>query len=1059
LFDNPSVAQQVSDTVRRIVGDTERIRENAGKITRASVIMERNFSKMVNSTSQVAANLGAIVNQLQSASTNAQGVASNLGQASTNANTTAQHTKKVNTKLNQTNRTTRAIRDGFRTITRLVEVGLVFAVGQVASAMIKLQKEGLAFKQNIDITIQAVKNIGQVFRTGVLAGVSELAMAQVNLGIQLGNIKNVSKELIESTVELNNVYNIAEKTAAQINAQLFRWNGRSGDLVKFSQQYVVALSKINNQIPADIIEQMAQNTDELARYANQGAEGFAKQLIVLNKMGVSMKSISALADRLVMDFEGSLESAAKLQTFLPGFDISGIQFASQFGTNEQVAVELQTALQRSGLGSLDRLPRSLQNAVSGALGMSLTEIQNLLTGTEENTKNKQPTNADFDDKFERLANSGMNAARSIVDAFKDGNNKILAYLIARDTIKGLAGSLSIRKAGANFSTAGRLIGGSPLSRGVITRFGKFARPLARIGTASPLIGAGISLATGGGVGGAAGGVAGGAFGAALGSVIAPGIGTAIGGVLGSFIGDSLGRNIERLVRGTDKLAKKTTEAADAEKEKISATKLSKKASEEAAIKQELAAAGVKDLAAGLKKYSEMLSAGSSAVAGRPASLDASISSGFFAKAVANISDGWDWAKSKFAGVFHEGGVVGEDNMVGKGNSLSDLKNLKPQETIAILEKGEVVLTSSQMSAMGRAIGGGMRGNINNIISGFMNSFNLGSNRIVQSIRSSLTDKGGFLGKIGSFFQGGNIGQVISSRLSGITGKLGPIGEKVQGLAGGLLERGKSFLSGKASNFLSGLTGKGNSGMLGKAASFLQGGSGGIGGLLGGGVKSTAANIVSKIPGIGNLAGSFIKGGGVKGIGSSLLKGGLAKLGGAKIGAAIGSVIPGAGTIVGALLGTGISKLANTGVGKFVGNILGKTPAGAVARRVGGAIKSIGGKIGGFFGRRRRKESAPSVTPTDVGALAGIAGGTSNIQGMPDILSMFGGAGDAGLGGAVAGLPGINVTGGSSSSVVLDTKNLEGKIDQLINLMRSGGIAVNLDGRKVSTGLMEANRYG
>jgi hypothetical protein len=250
------------------------------------------------------------------------------------------------------------------------------------------------------------------------------------------------------------------------------------------------------------------------------------------------------------------------------------------------------------------------------------------------------------------------------------------------------------------------------------------------------------------------------------------------------------------------------------------------------------------------------------------------------------------------------------------------------------------------------------------------------------------------------------------------------------------------------------------------------------GLLGsGGLTNAAAGLVGKIsgiPGIGGIASSLIKGGGAKGIGTSLVKGGIAKLGGAKLGAAIGSVIPGAGTVVGALLGTGISKLASSGVGRAIGGaargvgrfltnnkIVNKTPLGLLARGArayGGALKSIGGKIGGLFGRRRR-ESTPSVAPTDVGALAGIAGGASNIQGMPGILNMFSGAGDAGLGGTVAGLPGLNVTGGSSTQVTVDTANLEGKIEQLINLMRSGGIAVNLDGRKVSTGLMEANRYG
>jgi outer membrane lipoprotein SlyB len=1036
LFDNPSVAQQVSDTVRRIVGDTERIRENAGKISRASVIMERNFAKMVNSTSQVAANLGAIVSQLQNAAGSSANVSKNMGGAAQNANTTANNTNRVNTNLTQTNRSVTTMKNGFMTIAKIIGTGMVAALGMVTSAMMQLQKQGLTLQQNFDTTIQSIKNLEQVFRTGVIASIGDLARAQVALGRNLGNIKNVSDTLIESTVELTNVYGVSERSVAKINAQLFRWNGRSAELVKNSQRYVVALANANGQLPADIIEQMAENTDDLARFANQGAEGFARQVVALNKMGVSMKSISGLADRLVMDFEGSLESAARLQTFMPGFDMSGIQFAAQFGTNEQIATELQTALQRSGLGSLDQLPRSFQNELSRSLGMSLTEIQNLLTNTEADTETRAPTNKDFDDKFDRLGNSFMSAAGEIIAAFKDGTNRILAYLALRDAHGLVKGKLF-----KNLKRTKTLIG----SRGTVSTAGKFARTAARFGGAAPIIGAGVSLATGGGIGGATGTIAGGAVGAVLGSAIAPGIGTAVGGAIGSYLGDVLGRGISNLLSSSEDLAQTNAKAVKVQKEQTKAMEDATEASKfEAELKQAAARAGVKDFNFAMGRLMQ--------------SQEADATPGVLG-----------WIKSKFAGVFHKGGVVG-DKMGDKGNSLSNLKNLKPQETIAILEKGEVVLTPSQMSAMGRALGGGMRGNISNITNGFMSSFNVGSNKIVQSIRGSLTDKGGFLGKIGNFFEGSNIGQTVSTKLAGITDKLAPIKNITQGFTGGLMDRGKSVLG----RFLQNKSG--DSGIMSRASSLF--GENNAGSLMDRGksfLTNKASGLISKFSGssssglLGKIAG-LTKGGAIKGTASKFAGGALSKMGGAKMGAMLGSVIPGAGTVIGAALGMGISRLASSGVGKTIGGaargvgrfltnnkIVNKTPLGLLARGArsyGGVLKNIGGRIGGLFGRRR-KES----TSTDLGSLSGAAGMTPGIQGMPNILSMFGGVGDAGLGATVTNLPRNNISSESSTQVKVDNTGLENKMDQLINLMRSGGIAVNLDGRKVSSGLMETNRYG
>jgi hypothetical protein len=57
------------------------------------------------------------------------------------------------------------------------------------------------------------------------------------------------------------------------------------------------------------------------------------------------------------------------------------------------------------------------------------------------------------------------------------------------------------------------------------------------------------------------------------------------------------------------------------------------------------------------------------------------------------SSAWDWV----AGLFHEGGVVGQVNVPGVGP-------IKPNEIIAKLEKGEVVLTASQAAALNAMLG-------------------------------------------------------------------------------------------------------------------------------------------------------------------------------------------------------------------------------------------------------------------------------------------------------------------------------------------------------------------
>lgn len=366
-----------------------------------------------------------------------------------------------------------------------------------------------------------------------------------------------------------------------------------------------------------------------------------------------------------------------------------------------------------------------------------------------------------------------------------------------------------------------------------------------------------------------------------------------------------------------------------------------------------------------------------------------------------------------------GGTVGVDKAPAKSLSLTSMFNkLSSNEVPTILHKGEAVLNKSQMNMMSQLTGS--QSGIAKSMSSFVGNF-----------ADTFAGKDGVMGKITGFFGGNKSGGIMSS----LTKSLGGSG--------------------------------GSGGIMGSITKSL-GGSGGImgkmSGLFGGGTKGIASNLVGKIPGIGGIAKGFM-GGGVKGIGGSLAKGGIAKLGGAKIGAMLGSVIPGAGTLVGGVLGAGVSKLANTKIGKAVSGFIGKSPIGKVA---GSALGSIGRGLGGLFGRKKKPQPTqmaglsgpfdrnqapqPSAVQRDVSQRAGTSGmmsfggslGTSNFQS------------GIKLGGQQ---PVTRQAPAAPQMAMGNTQALENKLDTLINLLKSGAIGVNIDGKKVSNSLVDANRYG
>jgi hypothetical protein len=262
----------------------------------------------------------------------------------------------------------------------------------------------------------------------------------------------------------------------------------------------------------------------------------------------------------------------------------------------------------------------------------------------------------------------------------------------------------------------------------------------------------------------------------------------------------------------------------------------------------------------------------------------------------------------------------------------------------------------------------------------------------------------------------------SGSSGGITGAISGLfgGKKGEGASGGIGNMVSGLFGGKAGGIASAFTGKG--GLQGAATS---------------GLKGVASNLVSKIPGVGGIASSLIKGGGAKGIIGNVGKSLAGKAIGTKVGAALGSVVPGLGTLVGA----GVGALASKYGGKLIGgvkNIAGKLPGVSTAAKVvsGVAGKAVGGIRRLFGGGRKR----PAVVAQEQPQMAS-----------PEMMALNSSASEytgTVLDGASA------VAGGSQSIVKVDNSNLENLLTQLLAATKQGK-DIYLDGKKVGNSLVNA----
>lgn len=126
--------------------------------------------------------------------------------------------------------------------------------------------------------------------------------------------------------------------------------------------------------PGAILRKMAENGDLFANAANRSAEAMTNLIQNTEKLGVSISSISGFADRMTGDFETFLDAQAQLQVVMPGVDLTSAVMAAQYGSEDDVLIELQKAMAGRDIG---QLPRSIRQMISNSFGISQDQLVNL----------------------------------------------------------------------------------------------------------------------------------------------------------------------------------------------------------------------------------------------------------------------------------------------------------------------------------------------------------------------------------------------------------------------------------------------------------------------------------------------------------------------------------------------------------------------------------------------------------------------------------------------------------------------------------------------------------
>ena len=250
-------------------------------------------------------------------------------------------------------------------------------VNEAYHAMEEFKQEGMTAGQAIQAQFKGLSLMSML-------GLSDTKGALKGFAQEYGSIGGISKDVVDEVGHMAHHFGIAGEEAAKLNASLSQIPGETSETAANAMKHVGHMAELQGINPGKIMKDMATNTDEMARYAGKGAEGFGKAVIQLHKLGVEMSTASKIADGL-LNFESSINAQMEASVLL-GREINLAKAQEYALNNDLEGMTKEIARNIGGAGEFSKMNRLQQDALSKSVGMTTTELAKMMDAQEESNK-------------------------------------------------------------------------------------------------------------------------------------------------------------------------------------------------------------------------------------------------------------------------------------------------------------------------------------------------------------------------------------------------------------------------------------------------------------------------------------------------------------------------------------------------------------------------------------------------------------------------------------------------------------------------------------------------
>jgi hypothetical protein len=277
-------------------------------------------------------------------------------------------------------------------------VGALFVgVGSVANKFGDVNKElgsGFSLLNKTNLSAGVLSFIFEDTAGTVKALTSEFGDASVATFSLQTNVGLIAKNMGISNTE-----------AASLVGSFARLNGGStdiaSDMVKTTQQF----AKQNGIIPSTLMADLASSAEEFALYGKDGGQNILKAAGYAQKLGVSMKTLTGIADNL-LDFESSITKELELGAMLgKNINLNQARQLAYAGDIEGATKETLRAL--GGAAAFNDMDYFEKKAAADLLGTSVAEMEKMVKNQEAAGSMGSVINEKFS-KMNELLDTGLN---------------------------------------------------------------------------------------------------------------------------------------------------------------------------------------------------------------------------------------------------------------------------------------------------------------------------------------------------------------------------------------------------------------------------------------------------------------------------------------------------------------------------------------------------------------------------------------------------------------------------------------------------------------------------